>query len=1143
MSTPTTTTGTGTPDALFSPGVPQWRADTLQMVNWGGFHGVHRVTFAPGATLLSGASGTGKSTLMDAYIALMMPFDVPFNGASNDATGGRARSAGQRNVPSYLRGKLDDQVEAGTDEMHAQVLRGADTSTWGAVAMTFVSDTGRALTALRTYFLPRGGTVNADVGMKMATFDGFIDLADLADVVASRFDKRDLERRFPGIDVATSYTDFSTRLFTRLGIGSHGDGAKALRLLARIQAGHVVKTVDDLYKSMVLETPATFAAADRAVEHFTDLETAYAAMQDEALKFKELAGIPDRHAEMVKAQEAADLIDTFGTTRPGDTPFTLWAMRTEAALIEATVTENATARAKATEARDTAMRDESEYDALISGIEQAQDEAGGAMLRQIASDLERLQVDEDNAAEALRTFTRATEALEPDIADAAAFTAAQQAARAFLDTYDENEQKAVDAHRDLMRERYPISHELSELKSERESLSGRAGRMPREMHEARVAIAQAAGLTLDDVPFVAELIDVRPEDAKWRTAIETTLFGLARVMLIDERHLERVSRAIDPIHLPVRINFEGVPTREHAERAGDPDRISGKLHYKPSVFSHWVATRIASDRIDALCVDTVEQLAGRDRRVTVSGQMRHGMSGAHGRSSKTPNIIGFTNTDRIAEIDARRDELHEADARLAEQEAELGRRLRHLQDLRGAHLHILSATWHSIDVAGLQARAAALVARQQHILESSDQLGALTEQHKEMTAARDDARSLRYAAADALKGLNKAWEDLVDRADELSDELDRVGQAQAVILTDEQVAELDRQYVTHGNAGRLDLLPSDLERVKARLADQSREMRERARRACDALEATFARYDERWHDPSRGITVRSYDEYRDILDEITSRGLAKRQEEWTRRVAEWSGQDLVPLAGALATSIEDIEARLQPVNAILAELPFGARSHHLSIKLRRVHNDEVAKFAKDLRALSSGSTEALPDEQVLKRFKRLQAFIGQLRVPATGERAASKRDFLLDVRKHVEITAAALDDRGVVQATYASLGGKSGGETQELIAFIVGAALRYQLGDDGNDRPTFAPVLLDEAFIKADSEFAGRAVNAWKGLGFQLIVGAPLDKVTGLEPHMDKILSITKNPRGYSYVTDITPVRPVDEDALADAYSIGGDMP
>jgi len=71
-------------------------------------------------------------------------------------------------------------------------------------------------------------------------------------------------------------------------------------------------------------------------------------------------------------------------------------------------------------------------------------------------------------------------------------------------------------------------------------------------------------------------------------------------------------------------------------------------------------------------------------------------------------------------------------------------------------------------------------------------------------------------------------------------------------------------------------------------------------------------------------------------------------------------------------------------------------------------------------------------------------------------------------------------------------------------------------------RPRFAPVFLDEGFVKADSEFAGRAVRAWKGLGFQLVIGVPLDKVTGLEPHMDELLAITKNTA--THQARITPI-------------------
>ena len=97
-------------------------------------------TLDPEATLLSGASGTGKSTILDAYLALMMPSDTPFNGASNDAAAGRARNPEQRNLLTYLRGKIDDSREAGTGALTDKVLRGIDGPTWGAIAMTFVDE-------------------------------------------------------------------------------------------------------------------------------------------------------------------------------------------------------------------------------------------------------------------------------------------------------------------------------------------------------------------------------------------------------------------------------------------------------------------------------------------------------------------------------------------------------------------------------------------------------------------------------------------------------------------------------------------------------------------------------------------------------------------------------------------------------------------------------------------------------------------------------------------------------------------------------------------------------------------------------------------------------------------------------------------
>jgi uncharacterized protein YPO0396 len=179
-------------------------------------------------------------------------------------------------------------------------------------------------------------------------------------------------------------------------------------------------------------------------------------------------------------------------------------------------------------------------------------------------------------------------------------------------------------------------------------------------------------------------------------------------------------------------------------------------------------------------------------------------------------------------------------------------------------------------------------------------------------------------------------------------------------------------------------------------------------------------------------------------------------------------------------------------------------------------------FRRELRELSSGLALELTEKQIETRFTKLRAFMATIGIPEGHTKSSiSKRDRFLDVRQHVVITAVVLNENRKEIATHDSLGDKSGGETQELVAFIVGSALRYQLGDETRSRPRFAPVFLDEGFIKSDGQFAGRALRAWQDLGFQLIIGAPLDKVSGLETHMDLILAVTKSPAGYAFVGPI----------------------
>ncbi|RLP77000.1 hypothetical protein D9V32_05080 [Mycetocola tolaasinivorans] len=1094
-------------------GTTQWRAELFQVVNWGGFQGHHAIPLSPTATLLSGASGSGKSTLLDAYLALMMPSDTAFNGASNDATTGRARGADQRNLLSYLLGKTDSRRDPETGAMLDRVLRGESSSTWGAIAMTFVDDNARRFTVLRTYFVPRGASASASVSMKMAVLDSEFDLRTLETIAESRFDRRALRGVAPGIQVCGTYLEFAQKLHTRLGIGAGGDGSKALRLLARIQAGQQVRTVDGLYKSMVLERPTTFEAADTALAHFADLEKSYEAMVTEDQKSTVLAQVPALMRDLSNARIEEATIDTFGVNQEGATAFNLWRVRTERELLETATTVNAADRRTARERIATAREFEDGLASRLATIQRQQRENGGDILEDLGQQRTALEHRREQVALERDAFAGRVSTLGDAPDSAVEFTAAQDAADTFLAAYTEREQEHEDRINALGRDQYPLESDRRALRDEVTSLSGRTGLVPPHLHQARLALAEASGLNPEDLPFVAELMDLASGEERWRTAAEVTLGPISRILVVNEEHLDAFSRSIDDVELSTRIVFEGVAAAPFTELEGNPEMISGKLVFQDSPYAHWVQDRVRAAHTDALCVESVSELRGSGRRVAPSGQTRDGNRGAHGDNSVRP-IIGFSNTARLSQIEA---EVAVLDARLADLVGEISAERAALTVLRAhrdAHRVVRDARWSTIDVAAVDTALADLAAERERVLADSDVLRSLGDEETRLRVERDAAQRERFLAEDAGTKLAAEHERLVDREDALAEAWERVSSAE---LAPEHAERLDAELANVGGGTDLAAFDSGVRRLGERLRAQSAQAREAAATATSALETAFRIYQDRWPDPNLGTGVDSAEGYRDILDTIITTGLHDRRQEWTRRLSEWSGQDLVPLGGAFDGAIEAIEERLDPVNDILSTLPFGAGRDRLKIALRRLHGEDVTRFRRELRDLSAGSSDPLDDAAAQERFTRLRAFMDLLRDGADGQ-----RDDLLDVRRHVEITAVRQTVEGVEVSTYSSLGGKSGGESQELVAFIVGAALRFQLGDESRTRPRFAPVFLDEGFVKSDAEFAGRAVAAWQGLGFQLIVGAPLDKVTALEPYMDRMLSMTKNnASGLSFVAEI----------------------
>ncbi|WP_425319178.1 ATP-binding protein [Cellulomonas marina] len=1087
----------------------QWVAESLQLVNWGGYHGHHRVRFSPGATLFSGGSGSGKSTLMDASIALLMPHTTPFNGASNGGVTGKPRGTEQRNILSYARGKLDETRVDGRTEV--RVLRGDREDTWSAVAMTWRDQAGAAFTAVRAWYVPASARTLEHVVAVRATCEGPYDLTALEEAAAHRLDRRLVART--GLTCLDTDRDYTARLHTALGIGAAGDGAKAVALLGRIQAGQQITTVDALYKTMVLEEPTTFATADAAVQQFDELSATRERMVTARQQVRALAPIREHRAAIDAALDRLAVLDAVGRFTDASSPAALWLAGQRLDRLRALETDLQRRHARSVEEaaelgeRVAAARSEraAVRDVLVA--------TGGDRLRRAQDEVDRLSARVEPVTAARARLERQLAVLDEPVADAGAFAALVGRAQAAL---------ADTGGRDALRTRFGAAaaeqaqarDALAAARAERDAARTRKDSIPSDLHRARAALAEAAGMTPAELPFVGELVEVRTEFEPWRAAFNLALGGFATELLVDAARLRAFRTAIDAVPTARRIRFRGVPTGRRDDVVLADRTLPARLDYRPTRFTGWLQQELA-DRYAYVCLDSAAELPSHTKALTISGQTSDGARGAHGGQG-VANVLGFSGARRLGELE---EAVVAAEARLAAAVRALDEATRALDAWEGrqaALAAVVEVRWDDVDVDAVHAELARWTAL---VVEATSGDPEVVRLQTRLDALERDVTALTEAAGVAkaqARALEEAWQRTADEVDGAQRTLDaaeaagtQVRAEHAELLAGLFAAEVPAGATPEEARTRFD---AAVEGAAARLRDEVRRAQEVLGARRRDLRTVFETFGERWPNPNLGTDPgTSYDDHERVLADLEADGLHELEAEWRDSLLRLSGADLTQLDSDISTAVRDIRDRIEPVNEILAGLDFADEHHTLRIELRDTASPVRTRFRADLRAVRTAIAEARTDEDRQRAYARMAKVVDRIR------RTAPELHELIDVRTHVRISAEKVTRSGEHVAVYDHIGEKSGGESQELVAFIVGAALRYQLGDAGAERPRYAPVFLDEALIKADAHFTGRAIAAWRGLGFQLIIGAPNDKHSAIEPHVDASYVVLKDATGRSF--------------------------
>ena len=602
----------------------QFRLVRLQVVNWGTFCGYKDLPIDERGVLLTGPSGSGKSSLMDAHsIALLPTHDQRFN-ASADLT---ARGAKQstRSVADYVRGAWS-QTSDENDMSQAQYLRGGK-PTWSAVAATYDNGLGAVTTAVVVRWFT--GVENDGSALKSMyqLHDGHFDIGLLRDWADREFDTRWLKSAYPAAQYPPSQTSYMSTLTQRVGLGGSQTG---LALLGKAKA---MKNVGPnlFIRENMLDEPDTFAAAQRVVDAFTPLNEAYETASRAHAQAQILRDVPGNwklfHESGTISERAANLLGT---------PVEHYLRGVHLQLIDAELER----LDGVISALDQRLSKENAEKNRLYGMFRSLDEQyrqSSTALQSLQSQLQLAGVEADRRRDAYRTYSRHITRLQrPCPHDDDSFNDLRAQLGSIKETAEAELQYDEPLRTHALGAAIQATQRLEAKEKELLALQSARTLIPPIPVRVREEIAAGAGVPLADLAYAAELIDIAERQERWRPAAEKVLRNFGLRLLVPEAHKDAVGRFIDEHNMRAIIEYSTVTAVSAHQPPPAPQTLAAKLTVDrghPS--GEWLAAQLVR-QFDHVCVENARDLEAHRRAVTVRGTIK--LPGNHYRKDDRPEL-------------------------------------------------------------------------------------------------------------------------------------------------------------------------------------------------------------------------------------------------------------------------------------------------------------------------------------------------------------------------------------------------------------------------------------------------------------------------------------------------------------------------
>ncbi|MFS2222820.1 ATP-binding protein, partial [Pantoea sp. B65] len=532
----------------------------LELFNWGSFQGRHQAAIDAAGTAIIGPTGSGKTTLVDAFMTLLCA-SPRYNLAS---TGGHESD---RDLVSYVRG-VSGPGDGGAGQSH--IARPGKTVT--AIAATLEREGQQVRLGALLWF---ENTSSAASDLKKLwlfsdnpeqTLEHWLNIYHEGGMRSLR----QMEKSSSGIWMWPNKKAYLARLRDFFEVGEN-----AFTLLNRAAGLKQLNSIDEIFRELVLDDHSAFERAAEVANSFDDLTDIHQELETARRQQRSLQPIADSWSKYQTQEGKLSDKLMLESLLPG------WFAGQASQLWQAEVTQLA-AEIAAAEINRAGLQTELERQkSRVTACLQRYLQLGGSNideLRDRIKEWQNIRGKREIQAEQYQQLARNL-TLAPELTKATLLANQHAASARLAQLHDEIPARELEVYQKGAAE-FSLTEQLRQLQKEKAEVERRPdSNLPAPFQTFRSELAAALDIDESVLPFVAELVQVRPEEQAWRGAIERAIGSHRLRILVPPQSAQPALRWINQRHNRLHVRLLEVKT-PHSPPTFFYDGFTRKLSWK-----------------------------------------------------------------------------------------------------------------------------------------------------------------------------------------------------------------------------------------------------------------------------------------------------------------------------------------------------------------------------------------------------------------------------------------------------------------------------------------------------------------------------------------------------------------------------------